>query len=542
MAGGKETPRQKLIGLMYLVLLALLALQVSSAIIQKFQFLNSAIQEANQDAIVGSESTVKSIKATVEKSKNSGDLVVLKKAEELRAKTKEVYDYIESTKNELIKFTDGYEEDGSFKGAKEEDKVAQLMVGTAGSKSPANKGNQLKAKINDYVVYLNSLAASKVGKLTISSKKFDKIALDGSEDPVFKKDPDQRAKNFVELNFEHTPMVAAMAVMTELQSRVLSYEGELMGDLSGMVGATQLKFDKVIPMFRAVSSYVAAGTDYEAEMFITATSSSLTPKMSASVGPVKIEGGVGKIKFKAQGGVYKDGVCEKTWTGSITIPSPSGDTTLKLEAKYYVTEPVIDIKSAAVGALYFNCGNPLTVGVPALGAMYNPSFGAEGADVVNGGKKGEIFLVPSNPKKVTLKVSSSGQFIGNKEFPVKPVPKPEIKILSGGKEVDMKNGLKAPGPRNLQVRATPLPDFLETNPKDARYKVAGWTAYLLRGSRLVKQKEASSELLDLSDFTTLAKANDRITIEIKKVTRQNFKDNTEEVKVSNSIYTVPITD
>jgi len=50
MAGGKESPRQKLIGLMYLVLLALLALQVSSAIMEKFRFLDDSLQYANSEA------------------------------------------------------------------------------------------------------------------------------------------------------------------------------------------------------------------------------------------------------------------------------------------------------------------------------------------------------------------------------------------------------------------------------------------------------------------------------------------------------------
>ena len=66
MAGGKETPRQKLINLMYLVLLAMLALQVSSAIIQKFQFLNSSLEKAVGEAEIRNIETVSNIKTTVE--------------------------------------------------------------------------------------------------------------------------------------------------------------------------------------------------------------------------------------------------------------------------------------------------------------------------------------------------------------------------------------------------------------------------------------------------------------------------------------------
>ena len=70
MAGGKETPRQKLVGLMYLVLLALLALQVSSAIIQKFQFLNSSLEKAVTEAEVRNIETIAGMKVAVENGKN----------------------------------------------------------------------------------------------------------------------------------------------------------------------------------------------------------------------------------------------------------------------------------------------------------------------------------------------------------------------------------------------------------------------------------------------------------------------------------------
>ena len=66
MAGGKETPRQKLIGLMYLVLLALLALQVSSAILQKFSFLNSSLELATKNSNSANDAKLSAIQAAVD--------------------------------------------------------------------------------------------------------------------------------------------------------------------------------------------------------------------------------------------------------------------------------------------------------------------------------------------------------------------------------------------------------------------------------------------------------------------------------------------
>ena len=100
MAGGKETPRQKLINLMYLVLLAMLALQVSSAIVQKFQFLNSSLEKAVSEAEIRNIETVGNIKSTVENGKNvAADLKILQQAEAVRKNTSEALTNIKSKSN-----------------------------------------------------------------------------------------------------------------------------------------------------------------------------------------------------------------------------------------------------------------------------------------------------------------------------------------------------------------------------------------------------------------------------------------------------------
>ena len=67
MAGGKETPRQKMIGMMYLVLTALLALQVNSAILLKFKFIDDSLLGVNDKTSVAADGTVKAIQASVVK-------------------------------------------------------------------------------------------------------------------------------------------------------------------------------------------------------------------------------------------------------------------------------------------------------------------------------------------------------------------------------------------------------------------------------------------------------------------------------------------
>ncbi|TAF74783.1 MAG: gliding motility protein GldM [Bacteroidetes bacterium] len=541
MAGGKETPRQKLIGLMYLVLLALLALQVSSAIMEKFKFLDDSLQYANDENDKNNAEIKQIIAKTVaDNGSKSSDLVVLKKAEEVVKEAHEIKSYIDKTRDELVTKTGGYEEGGEmWKGAKEETLVEVLMIGAEGKKN--GKAYEFQKKINGFVDYLNNLKLKEGEGESGKLKVFTPIALDAKDDNRISKRSEQKRKDFAALNFGQTPMCASMAVMSMMESEVLKYESDALSLLAAELGASDIKFDQVFAMYRADSRVVAAGTKYMAEVFLAASSSALKPVVKVDGRQLQVDkDGRGKLEFVATGGAYdKDGLAKKTWSGAVTFKNRGRDTTFMVKGEYVVAKPVIQVQSGAVSALYMNCGNPLQINVPALGSVYNPTFQASGAATQNGSQKGEIFVIP-NAKNVSIKVSSSGNYIGDVNFPVKPVPKPDISILTGGKPVDLKNGVKAPGPRQLQIKAIPLADFLASNPKDARYKVTKWSAYLLRGSRLVKQMDATSELIDLSSFASLALPNDRITIEIKEILRTNFYDKTEGVTISQTIYTVPI--
>ena len=131
MAGGKETPRQKMIGMMYLVLTAMLALQVSSAIIEKFILLNNSLELSSGAANKINQETVLKIKAAVEKSGNrASDVAVIKQAEEVRKFSATITNEINTLKQEIINQAGGgFNEEGGIKNPQEEAKVAELMIG-----------------------------------------------------------------------------------------------------------------------------------------------------------------------------------------------------------------------------------------------------------------------------------------------------------------------------------------------------------------------------------------------------------------------------
>jgi gliding motility-associated protein GldM len=274
----------------------------------------------------------------------------------------------------------------------------------------------------------------------------------------------------------------------------------------------------------------------------------VTPTMKFRGNTVKVENGVGIIKFKASATNYDaEGNAKQNWEGSISVAKPTGDgdTTFKVKGEYIVAKPVIDVKSASVSALYYNCGNDLNVQVPALGANYKPSFSAKGANIIPGKEKGAIILIPSikgPDAKVVLSVSSDGSAIGAKDFPVRGVPRPSIVAKIGGNYVDQKRGVPAPGPASIQVLAEPDPAFAAALPKEARYNITEGEVTLARGKREISTLPIRSDNVNLSSIRSQAQSGDRIIIVIKKARRLNFKDDSEDVPINaaSSVITIPV--
>ena len=527
MAGGKETPRQKMIGMMYLVLTALLALQVNSAILLKFKFIDDSLIGVNDKTSAAADGTVKGIEAAVVKNQNQArDKAVLAQSEEIREKTKTMVAYLRDLRDKLVTASDNVKGATEYKNMSAEDKVAITMIG--GTKN--GLAYPMKAKLNDYSSYIKGYVPSAVP-----------LALDGKEDPLVKTMPEQANKDFAELNFENTPLVAALAVLSQKETEVLKYEADALSAQAQKVGAKTIVFDKIGAFASAESNTVAAGTKYKAELFLTAAASSIHPSMtlngsSLAVGP----DGRGKIEFTARPGNFDaSGNAKATWKGTIRFNQAGRDTIFPVTVPYTITKPVMQIQSASVQALYFKCGNKLSVSVPALGAQYKPGFSASGATTIAGSKLGDVTLVP-NAREVTLNVSSGGNAIGSQTFQVRPIPKPEIKCFVGGREANEKQGTPGTAVRSLTLKAIPDAGFATFLPDDARFRVSSYEVTLVRGKRpAIPTKTVSGPEANLSDVVNAYREGDRLYIEVKGVQRQNFQGNVEPVNLSRT-FNIPL--
>lgn len=527
--GGKETPRQKMISMMYIVLTALMAMNVSSSVLEKFAMLSGSLEKSNKSKFSDTFEIIEHIRSSVkEMGDRPADMEVVNKSLSLRKATEEVVNFIEDIKKTLIEKTGGINPiTGYPKNLKNDAEVATLML-TEG------KAAELKSVLNGYMDFLSNLTGD----------QYAHIALDANQSDLFKNDPNQAGKNFGDLNFDHTPMGAALATLNLFASEVLTAEYNAMEKLAKAVGADDVKFDNLNVVVKPKGNYVAAGTKYEAEMFLAASSSGITPEMYVAGKPIVVKDGVGMVSFPVSATNYNaEGQSKQSFKATITMKGPGGkDTVTEANIEYYVIKPVVQIQSASVQALYLNCGNELNIQVPALGNDYNPSFKVEGGTTIAGSKKGFVTIIPK-AKEVKLSILSNGVLLENQTFSVRTIPKPDIRITSGGVAIDEKNGMAAPGPRILEVKVVPDESFKNFLPKDARYRVVEWEIILARGSRAVSTKTVKDqEKANLTEFADVARSGDRIVIEIKKVVRTNFKEEDEVVLLPNTLKTISLID
>ncbi|MEO9872353.1 type IX secretion system motor protein PorM/GldM [Ekhidna sp.] len=533
MAGGKETPRQKMIGMMYLVLTALLALNVSSTVLDKFAFINESLERANAETSERNARTITGMKsAAKDKGNRDDDLKVVSDAETLRAETMKIFSELEEYKETFVEITgdymEGHKGDRRFiNGKTDYDKVGNYMMPI--EEGGDGNGARMKELLNGYANYIQKVLKEN-GADDSKLKQYHKIALDAEEDPIYSKDENQNGKKWSQLAFESSPTHAGLATVSEFQANVLAFETSALDFLVKRVGLKDITFDQIKPVVMPESQYVAAGTKYKADMFIAASASGLNDKlvMTYNGEDAPVVAGVGKVEFTATPGKYdKNGNAKKQIVASIKVPQGGGtDTTFTDTIDYYVVRPVIQIQSQSVNALYFNCGNALDVQVPALGTAYNPSFSASGGDAIKGSQTGQVTIVPKTLRKVILTVSSNGNKIGTREFGVRGIPAPDIKVFTSAGEVNQKDGIPS-GTPELFLKAIPDESFAQFLPNDSKFRIAEAEITLVSGG-LGRGSVRASETVNLRGMR--GRKGDQLVIEIKKVQRQNFRKQVEDFK------------
>jgi gliding motility-associated protein GldM len=522
MSGGKETPRQKMIGMMYLVLTALLALNVSSAVLEKFAILNSTLLELIAENLSVNEAKFQAIqRATSDKP------VVL----EAKDKAQKVHELAKSTMESLDKLKVELSADHSGKPMVGDELVSNTNI--AEEKMLNDKstlGTDYEKTLVDYHAKVEELSGMKFGKL-------NKKALDFEELKNEKGEVQHADKSFIEFSFEGTPTMAAITSVTQMQTEVLEYEAMALDSLNSIAEGVNIKFDKVVPMVIG-PDVVAAGAKYTGRLFMAGAASGVNPEMFRNGAALQVttdaETGIkmAKIEFSASG--------EGKQSYKAVINPGGGKDPLERTIEYSVIKPTIRITNGNAPSLYLNCGNFVNIEVPALGASYNPTFTIKGGTIEKGDKPGKVTIVPKE-RKVAVTVANGGATIGTENFDVKPIPKPRYVARDNqGKEIDLKNGVRGATLAGMRINADAEENFKAEVPKDAVYRIRTMDIILARGTARVEQMTATSELVDLNRWKPQFRPGDRIIVEIKTVVRNTYTGEQEQIPVVSGIINIPI--
>ena len=522
MAGGQMNPRQKMINLMYLVLIAMLALNVDTKVLKKFLMINQSFEASNAEKVIDNSNKVETIRAAVDDSGNrKEDIDVLSLSENIRKKSDSIINYMHAKKNLIISETGGKKDNGDIKGYKDIDFVYRHFKSDGNGEG---EGTTLQNILNNFSAFIQDSVF-----LGDESSGIHDIARNADQIPLYADDL-PTDPSFSSLNFGFgTSTGAGLATISQLQSDVINLEVKALERLAAAVGAADLKFDVVTLTTLPDQKVVAAGAKYKAQLFLSAASSAIVPIMTADGDTLDVINGRGYYEFTAQGSGYdREGLSQQSYIGAITVTLPGGkDTTFVDTIDYYVARPVIQIQSASVQALYLNCGNEIQVQVPALGSDYNPTFTVKGGDLVRGSGTGEITIIP-NTSKVDLNVSNAGNFLGTKSFGVRKIPAPEIQARIKGKQIDLIKGIPV-NTANFSLDAIPDESFAAFLPKDARFQVREAEISLVRANRGVSRIRSTSKSINLSKLVGKRKG-DLIVIEIKQVARANFRGDVENFR------------
>ena len=532
MAGYKETPRQKMIGMMYLVYTALLAMNVSKDILDAFDTVNAGVQTTN---ITLSQQIGQKYAAFEEQYGLDKEKVgpYWEQAQALRTEADELINYVEALKWDLVKkvecekaktpaeaasmaLTSGLLRSADTVGMNGR-KIYNINTSKVQSRDNYNKpteymmGNpegtgvafELSQKIKKFraevVKAMGPEHSHEIGLITDSIYGPKKFVMEqtGLAESALKKLPvegdiyaakmnydptanDAISQGWEYHNFHHTVLVADVTLLNKIISEAQTAELDAVSELMSDIHATDFTFDEIGAKVFAESGYLLSGQTYRAQAMVTAW------KNSQLTARVKLDGGAEKeYTSNAQGVIpleWNVGVGSHNYTGVIDMLDPS---TNKMEefpfqGSFVVAPPAVSVSATKMNVVYRGINNPIAVGVGVGGEI---SASASSGTLTRTGN-GTYNLLPGSADEVTISVTSAGSSLGSMKFRVKDLPKPTALIRNVVNGQVSKSALQAAGRVEAEMKDF---DF-----DGVHYDVVGYTFRYKTKSGTTKEAKANS--------------------------------------------------
>ena len=459
MSGAKETPRQKMIGMMYLMLTAMLAINVSVEVLDAFTTVNDGLE----NTYISVDKKIVDYYNTFEQQYNKQPEKTAKywdKAQEIRQKTDEFVNFIErDIKLALLLQNNGVTEEELFNPDKEEDAVI-----TNKEAADLNKNRRVFHKINfdnlDGKDKHDAVTAFMIeqGNAEILRKRIeeyrqyviaalDSVGIADFDDHVgLITNGEYFAGDGAPLtwemkNFNHIIIPAAISILNEIVAEVQTTEYDAISELYKSIGASDFKFNTLEAKVFPKTTYVLKGQDYEADVFIVASDNTkeFDAKYARGVKDFAMANENAINKVSSQKGIVKikvpaNTIGEQTIAGVVEMKDPvTGEIVpYPFQTSYTVAPPSANVTPTKMNVMYRGLENPIEISAPGFTAnQINVS-------VVNGElvkKNGEYFVKPGNEKNVTTvtistTIDGKRMILDNCDFRLKRTPDP-VPVLNG---------------------------------------------------------------------------------------------------------------
>ncbi|WP_147204792.1 type IX secretion system motor protein PorM/GldM [Segetibacter aerophilus] len=408
-----KEPRQKMINLMYLVLTALLALNVSSEILNAFKTVNNSLVNANGIIESKNESIIKSFENKLKDPKTAQLASLWKpKADQAKGLADGMFSYIENLKVELMKEAGQTTPGGAYK-EDNLDAATRLIV-------DGPKGKELISKLTEYKNGLLGIHPD-INKEFQNSLPID-LSVPATNNQAGRKD-------WAYAYFHMTPTIAAITMLSKFENDVKNSESLVLDYCHRKIGEVQVVYDEFQAFAGTNSQYLMPGQELVITAGVGAFSKAAKPSITVDGSGVGLNAeGVAEYKTKVGGpGTY-------TKTVNITYVKPDGSTaTIPKKVEYTVGSPTgASVSADKVKVLYIGLENPLTITGGSAGdektsaSMTNGSLSKVGA--------GKYIAKVSTPGTTTINVTVEGKTTPF-EFRVKRVPDPVAMVgqSSGGR-------------------------------------------------------------------------------------------------------------
>lgn len=540
--GGGGTPRQQMIGLMYLVLLAMLAMNASKDLLNAFVMLEHGIDKTQGSFVQANGSFYNTIdKAAAGNQAAYGPTKKL--ADEVKKLADDVVQLMASQKIQLVsngelmtpadtagKYKEFLDDGGIPLNKDNQDLGATYFLVAEGGKN----GDDLVAGLNAFrdkvIEVLDNDKDDSNDFLVTRYKELFNTAI--QKDP---NDPSVEVK-FASTISEHLPLASVTANLSLWQTYVRNAEADVIGSIAGKMDGSGMVVDKSKGVVQFDNGYVLKGDTVKANIFLAAYNSKASPKIyigvvdtnkftgsqfkvapgQASKPPLKagyttlsaIRNGTGTFTRPT------DETGTKYLTGVIENQSSKGTFYTMFKSSYMVAEPSATVAATKMNVFYVGVKNPVSVSAPGI-APEDIDVSAPGLRFTAGKKTGEYSVTASRAtgKKgvdVVVKNKKTGTVLGKSKFRVKRLPDPVAMVL-GKKEGIVKKG--------LLKAATRVDAKMENFDFELPVKVASFTMTVNMGGDLIEMRTKGYKL-DGKMRTMLSK--------VKKGSRVYF----ENVKVS----------